>query len=610
MTAQIPSSLEKPEPVRVRTSQNLLVPFSKEKIVVSLVAETNIDEAIAKSIAQEVEHDVSRMHLRYLTAPLIREIVNVKLLEHGYESARMRYTRLGMPVYDARELIFTGPSEREEIPHNPETVHKMMADVVSREYAYVNILPPTRVDDHMSGNLHIHRLNYFATRPYCFSHDLRPFLRSGLKVDGLGRFAPVAGPAKAPDVAFLQASRVLSAAQTNCSGSQGLIALNVLLSPYVTGLDYTQIKQLVQMFVFEMSHMYVTRGGQTMTSTIDLHFNIPKNLASCEAVSSGGSVKGVYSDYSTESESILEAFLDIYLQGDYAGNPFKYPQLNLFLGKSPSEKLLTKALELTEKFQTPYFVLGDQEGLTYQNSSYIFKCPEGEPSRGGVLQTVTINLPKIAYDSNTDEDRFFTILDQRMSAAKDVLFLKREVVHRSMEGNLIPFLQQKIPADESYLIPDIQPLSIGVTGMNELLEIMTGVSLSDKTGQEFGRKVLGRMKENSEEYRKQSGLNFQIAGCPATKVRDRFFKIDSINYSAAPKIGTYTPSFEASPKLDSSHKLLSESSLLPFLDGGALQSLTVPEPGKLRELLNEAVKSGSKYIKFEGRRKNAKNRNT
>ncbi|MAF89041.1 MAG: anaerobic ribonucleoside-triphosphate reductase [archaeon] len=603
MTAQVSSSIEKPESVRVRTSQNILVPFSKEKIVRSLVEETSIDESIAKSISQEVEHDVSRMHLKYLTAPLIREIVNVKLLEHGYESARMRYTRLGMPVYDVRELIFTGPSETEKIPHNPETVHKMMADLVSREYTYVNILPPTRVDDHMSGNLHIHRLNYFATRPYCLSHDLRPFLRNGLKVDGLGLFAPVAGPAKASDVAFLQASRVLSAAQINCSGSQGLIAFNVLLAPYVKGLDYTKIKQLVQMFVFEMSHMYVTRGGQTMTSTIDLHFEIPKNLASSDAVSSGGSTKGVYSDYSEESKSIAMAVLDIYIQGDYAGKPFDYPQLNLFLGDSPSEDLLSKALELAEKFQTPHFVLGNQEGLTYQNSSYVFNYPKSEVSRGGVLQTVTLNLPKIAYDSGSDEARIFTILDQRMAAAKDILFLKREVVHRSMEGNLLPFLQQKILDDESYLIPDIQPLSLGITGMNEFVELVTGSQLSEKTAQDFGRKVLGRMKENAEEYRAQSGLDFQIAGCPATQILERFFKVDSINYNAASKIGAYTPSFWASSELDASNKLLSESSLLPFLEGGALQSLPVPESGGLQNLLDKAQKSGSKYIKFEGRKK-------
>ena len=104
--------------------------------------------------------------------------------------------------------------------YNPETVHKLMADQISREYALLNVLPNELADAHMSGKIHIHDLDYYSTRPAGFSHDLRFFLKNGLKPDGLGDYTATSSPAKKPEVAFLHAAKVLAAAQTNCSSGQ------------------------------------------------------------------------------------------------------------------------------------------------------------------------------------------------------------------------------------------------------------------------------------------------------------------------------------------------------------------------------------------------------
>ena len=83
--------------------------------------------------------------------------------------------------------------------------------------------------------------------------DLRWFLKNGLKVDGTGENTAVAGPAKHPEVAILHAAKALAAAQTNFAGGQGLDFFNVWLAPYMQGLSYEKIKQLAQMFIYEMS---------------------------------------------------------------------------------------------------------------------------------------------------------------------------------------------------------------------------------------------------------------------------------------------------------------------------------------------------------------------
>ncbi|MCK4492317.1 MAG: hypothetical protein KAU03_06810, partial [Candidatus Altiarchaeales archaeon] len=91
--------------LRVRTSQTVLGKFDRKKIIESLIEETQIDEEVASEVSLAVEKELERLRLDYDTAPLIREIVNVKLLEKGMESARARYTRLGMPVYDVKNLM-------------------------------------------------------------------------------------------------------------------------------------------------------------------------------------------------------------------------------------------------------------------------------------------------------------------------------------------------------------------------------------------------------------------------------------------------------------------------------------------------------------------------
>ena len=237
----------------VRTSRNTIEKFDRYKIVESLVRETGLSKEIAEEIALEVEETIKKLKLKFISAPLIREIVNVKLLERKLERERANYTRLGLPVYDTTKIIEKSIRENANLQHNPETIHKLVADWVLKEYALLKALPLHLADAHMRGEIHIHDLEYFATRPYCFQHDLRWFLKNGLKVDGTGVTTAVAGPAKNAEVAILHAAKALAAAQTNFAGGQGLDFFNVWLAPYMAGKSYKEIKQLAQMFIYEMS---------------------------------------------------------------------------------------------------------------------------------------------------------------------------------------------------------------------------------------------------------------------------------------------------------------------------------------------------------------------
>ena len=614
--------------LNVRTSDSTIVRFYRQNIVDSLVRETKIDESFAAEIAREVEKEISRMHLNYVTAPLIREIVNVKLLEHHQERLRARYTRLGMPIYDASHLINNGSKENANLQHNPETIHKLMADSISKEYALVNVIPMMLADAHMKGNIHIHDLDYFVTRPFCFSHDIRFFLKNGFKADGTGLHSSVAGPAKRPEVAFLHAAKVLSSAQTNCAGGQGFSYFNTFLAPYIEGMDYKQVKQLAQMFIYEMGQMYVARGGQVVFSSINLDMSVPKLFEKIPAVTVGGKIKGTYGDYADETKTLFNALIDVYLEGDSNGRPFNFPKCEVQVYpkemKKDEEELL-KVSELSAKFGTPYYIINQPympDFACYQCCSFLMPLDDANSEediingtvRGGGLQVVTINLPQIAYDAKGDDNKLFEILRDRMEKAKEVLLLKNKIIKKNLKIRMLPFMGQ--PIDEKgtpYLNVDKQSYIIGIVGMNELLKAHTGSELHEsKEAWAFGLKFMKKMKDIVAEFRKSTNLNFSLARTPAESTATRLALIDRKNYGEKavfqgelPDAIYYTNSFQLRPSADVPlfEKLRIEGSFHPLTDGGALTQVWLgehrPDPEALLELTKKiATKTAIQYFPY------------
>jgi len=164
---------------RVRTTDGHLLDWNRDAIAKQLLKETKLSEQFykepgitpeeAQDIAKEVERRVRWMNVQYLSGPLVREIMNVVLLERHHTEWRNICTRVGTPVFDAHLIdIGTGFESKENanLQENAETSHKKKADKISKEQ-YLLLLPPHLADRHLAGDLHIHDLEYFGTRPFC-----------------------------------------------------------------------------------------------------------------------------------------------------------------------------------------------------------------------------------------------------------------------------------------------------------------------------------------------------------------------------------------------------------------------------------------------------------
>jgi ribonucleoside-triphosphate reductase len=566
--------------ILVRTSKGVMVPFNRKKIIRSLINEAGIEEEVANEVAFKVEVEIRHMDLEFLSAPLIREIVNVKLLERRLEDARKLYTRVGLPVADVERMIFGNhkySKENANLQKNPETVHKLIADNVIREYSLLRIIPTKLGDMHMQGAIHIHDLDYFPTRPFCQSHDARFFFKNGFIADGTGTHTAVAGPAKRAEVALLHALKVLQASQVNCGGGQGLHDFNLFMAPYLRGMDYEGLKQIAQTMFFELGEMYVARGGQTVFSSVSIEPGIPKTYANIPAIGPEGKIVGVYADYEEENRRFFNAIMDVAMKGDHIGKPFNFPKLEVritpeWIDKYEEEYMLSA--KLAAKFGTPYFF---NAGAPYMPGEMVCtqccrfymqhqRWNDEEDMlrgtlRGGVIQNTTVNLPQCAYEAKGDDDRLFEEIHQRMDAARDVSFIKiNEMKKRLIEG-LLPFLSQ--PVDDKphkitwydydynggglrvkgaysrtlpgtpYLEIEKQGITIGMIGLNETLKAHVGDEVHETPeAWKFGLKIMGYMRDVVDGYAKETGASFGLVQSPAESCASRLAQIDLSRYGS------------------------------------------------------------------------------
>ena len=112
--------------ILVRTSRLAMEEFDRNKIADALVKEANVPVFQAQKIARETEKRLLEFKTKYLTAPLIREMVNAILVEKGLEEYRHKLTRLGLPVFDVNQLIESTGTTKQSV----DAIHKAAADAV------------------------------------------------------------------------------------------------------------------------------------------------------------------------------------------------------------------------------------------------------------------------------------------------------------------------------------------------------------------------------------------------------------------------------------------------------------------------------------------------
>ncbi len=272
----------------VRTSDEAMLGWDRQRIVDALMRETYVDFETAKEIAREVEDLIATSKIKLITTPLIRELVDTKLVERGLEQARKMHARLGMPLYDVDQLILHPNKENANVPHGPEATNLTLAERIKKEYALLSVFSQDIADAHMRGDIHLHSLGS-VDRPYCCHQSLEYVKRFGLSLPNL---IAMAKPAKHPEVLLAHMVRFTAALKNHIAGAIGWDSINLFFAPYLVGMSDQELEQLAQMMIFEFSQQAVARGGQAIFTDLNLYWEIPKHFENVPAIGPGGEFTG------------------------------------------------------------------------------------------------------------------------------------------------------------------------------------------------------------------------------------------------------------------------------------------------------------------------------
>jgi ribonucleoside-triphosphate reductase len=154
----------------------------------------------------------------------------------------------------------------------------------------------------------------------------------------------------------------------------------------------------------------------------------------------------------------------------------------------------------------------------------------GSGESTGSIGVVTLNLPRIAYLSESKED-FYAMLDKYMDIAARSLDIKRKVITKLMDQGMYPYTKRYLGTFDNHFS------TIGLVGMNEALENAKwfGGNLISEEGRALAIEILNHMRTRLSDYQEKYGCLFNLEATPAESTTYRFAKHDTEEFGTAIK---------------------------------------------------------------------------
>lgn len=435
-------------------------------------------------------------------------------------------------------------NENSNMSYSIQGLNNYLASEISKQYWLNKIYPTDIRNAHVNGDIHIHDLNIISV--YCVGWDLKDLLTEGFTG---ARGKVESAPAKHFRTALGQIVNFMYTMQGEAAGAQAFSNFDTLLAPFIRydNLDYSQVKQAIQEFVFNMN--VPTRVGfQTPFTNITMDLTVPSYYADQSVIVGGEYQEATYKEFQKEMDMLNKAFFEVMMAGDNSGRVFTFPipTYNITKDFDWDNKNIEGLWEMSAKYGIPYFsnfinsdmspedarsmccrLRIDNRELEYRGGGLF-----GSNPLTGSVGVVTINLPKIAELSKTKAE-FMEKLAQRMDLAKESLEIKRKLLEDLTDKNLYPYTK--------FYLRDIKSRfgvywknhfsTIGLIGMNEACLNLLDKGIGSVEGKQFALDVMDFMRERIVEFQKETGNNYNLEATPGEGTSYRLAKLDKQKYS-------------------------------------------------------------------------------
>lgn len=506
------------------------------------------------------------------------------------------------------------------------TQRDLIAGEVSKDLTKRLLLPEKITKAHEEGILHFHDADYFLQSIFnCCLINIKDMLENGTVMN-----AKLIETPKSFQVACTVMTQIISAVASSQYGGQSVdirhlgkylrYSMDKYKKRYESLFNGEASEEIIKKFVQERVQDELRSGVQTIQYQINtlmttngqspfvtLFLNLDKD-----------------DEYIEENAMIIEEILRQRLEGIKNEKGVyitpAFPKLIYVLDehnclKGGKYDYITKlAVKCSAKRLYPDYISAKKMRENYEGN--VFSCMgcrsflstwkdedgdykfEGRFNQG----VVSLNLPQIGIIANGDEEIFWQLLEERLALCFEALMCR----HRALEGTIsdvspihwqygaIARLKKGETIDK-LLHNGYSTISLGYIGLYEVTKLMKGVSHTQKEGTEFALRIMNRLKDAADTWKKETGIGFGLYGTPAESLCYRFARIDKERFGEIKDItdkGYYTNSYHVDVRedIDAFSKFTFESQFQVISSGGAISYIEVPNMRHNLEALEEIVK--------------------
>jgi len=475
----------------VRTSRHSIEEFNAHKIVQSLVREANMPLEQAHKITEEVENKIYKFQTAYLTSSLIRETVNSVLVEHGYEDYRNKLARVGLPTSDIVDML----ASVDKLKNGMDSIFSKVSHSLFSEHLLNNVLPKDLADMHLAGELNISHCGIWGLMPDSIFLNVNDLCANGLNFKGK----------------YLNVSRF-----ENLRRSDDLVStLSILISLLNREASTEIVLEGVPHKMLELS--------DNLGNVASLFSKMLMNASSSPSYSISGLP---LTTIILPIDELEDKFIDDLLVG-YS----KYvectpiPRIGLELIYNPnSHKFGIHSERVASNIRLGGVISISKDG-TRSNNGVRKSIGDKVSNTVITLQSLSINLPRIAYQSNKDETYFRARLAMLIKPALMALSIRKKIITDLILKGTLPI----IASSANYMEVGIANIIINLAGAREAVYDILGHNATNN-GPEILHKVIKTSVDVAMDQGKQLGEDTIGVAMINDHGTSRFAPLDSDKY--------------------------------------------------------------------------------
>ncbi|VHD32887.1 anaerobic ribonucleoside triphosphate reductase [Streptococcus pyogenes] len=450
------------------------------------------------------------------------------------------------------------------------TQRDLTAGIVGKSIG-LKMLPSHVANAHQKGDIHYHDLDYSPYTPMtnCCLIDFKGMLANGFKIGN----AEVESP-KSIQTATAQISQIIANVASSQYGGCKADRIDEFLAPYAElnfkkhmadakkwivetkresyAFEKTQkdIYDAMQSLEYEINTLFTSNGQTPFTS---LGFGLGTSWFEREIQKAILTIRinGLGSEHRTAifPKLIFTVKRGLNLEPDSPNYDIKTLALECATKRMYPDMLsYDKIIDLTGSFKSPMGCRSFLQGWKDENGQDV---TSGRMNLG----VVTLNLPRIAMESNGDMDKFWELFNERMLISKDALIYRVERVTEAKPANA-PILYQYGAfgkrLEKTGNVNDLfknrrATVSLGYIGLYEVASVFYGGQWEgNPDAKAFTLSIVKAMKQACEDWSDEYGYHFSVYSTPSESLTDRFCRLDTEKFGIVTDITDkeyYTNSF-------------------------------------------------------------------